>query len=226
MNTELVIGEQARLTEIFPRLVLDASRTPARVTGTMWLDGLGIGFSVNLEIPENYPHGVPVLWCDRREIAPWIADRHVFTNGRACLCVAAEYRKYWPRGSDITDFLQGLVKPYFIGQAYYQAHGYWPPELARAHGATGIIEAYAEILEPFGVTEYAAIIGIIRALAEDHPPTGGTLCPCGSGVQLRSCQRHQQLVSELRRTIDVEHAAFDYGFVIREAICRKEVVLS
>ncbi len=109
MKADVVAKERARIAEAFPLLTLDTSEVPARVTGTMWLDS-GIGFSVDLEIPGNYPRGVPELRCNRREI-PWEIDRHVLPCGRACLCVASEYRRHWPPGSDLADLLQNVVRP-------------------------------------------------------------------------------------------------------------------
>ena len=69
-------------------MTLETSHVPARVTGVMWLDS-GVGFNIDLEIPSNYPSGIPRLWCNPLEI-PWEIDRHVGENGLACLCVSSE----------------------------------------------------------------------------------------------------------------------------------------
>ena len=128
MRRDVAASERKRLAEAFPSLALDAASVPAAVTGTLHLDS-GIGYSTHLEIPGNYPRGIPKLRLDPKEI-PWEIDRHVYPeSGIACLCVSSEYRKHWPPGSDLTDFLEILVRPYLIGQAYYQAHGHWPPAL-------------------------------------------------------------------------------------------------
>lgn len=211
MRADVVAEERARLAEAFPSLTLDTLKVPARVTGTLRLDS-GIGFSVNLEIPGNYSRGVPELRCDRREI-PWEIDRHVLPCGRACLCVASEYRKHWPPGSDLADFLQNLVRPYFIGQAYYQAHGRWPPDRERAHGPEGIMQAYGELLAPLGPEPAtpSVIVGFIRFLARRNEPGGHEACPCGNGVRLRNC--HQPLLRELRGTVAPEHATTDRDFL-------------
>ena len=80
--------ERERLVAAFPTFTLDTSAEPATVTGTLWLDS-GIGFSVDLRIPNDYPEGIPRLYCRREEI-PWTEDRHVMGSGVACLCVSSE----------------------------------------------------------------------------------------------------------------------------------------
>ena len=137
MTEEVANRERERLAAAFPTLTLDTSEAPATVTGTLWLDS-GIGFSVDLRIPNDYPEGIPRLTC-RPEEVPWIEDRHVVGSGVACLCVSSEYRLHWPRGSDLKDFLKCFVVPYFVRQAYYQTHGQWPPGQERSHGAAGIV---------------------------------------------------------------------------------------
>ncbi|WP_420635832.1 SEC-C metal-binding domain-containing protein [Candidatus Palauibacter sp.] len=211
MKPEVATAERARLSEAFPTLELDTSGVPSVVTGTLRLDS-GIGFSIHLEIPGNYPRGIPKLRLDPKEI-PWEIDRHVYPeSGIACLCVSSEYRKHWPPGSDLTDFLVVLVQPFLVGQAYYQAHGHWPPGLGRSHGVEGIIEAYRELLTPLGSMEPPVITNFMRLLARPSDPGGHETCPCGSGRRLREC--HRSLITDLRRVVDPEHAAADHSILI------------
>ena len=206
MKRDLEAREKGRLAEAFPSLTLDTSQYPASVTGTMWLDS-EVGFSINLEIPGNYPRGIPKLRCNPDEI-PWLTDRHVEPGtGLACLCVSSEYRKYWPLGSDLTDFLEVLVRPYLIGQFYYQAHGRWPPGHERSHGVRGIVEAYRELLAPLEPVRLSVIAHFMRLLARKTHPKGHETCPCGSGVRLRNC--HRSLLIDLRQIVDPEHARAD-----------------
>lgn len=207
MKPAVATVERARLSRAFPTLELDTSGVPSVVSGTFPLDS-GIGFTIRLEIPGNYPRGIPRLRCDPKEI-PWEIDRHVYPgSGIACLCVSSEYRKHWPYGSDLTDFLEVLVKPYLIGQAYYQAHDHWPLGLGRSHGPEGIIEAYRELLAPLGSVDTPVITNVMRFLARPGDPGGHELCPCGSGERLRKC--HRSFLIDLRRDVDPEHAAADY----------------
>ena len=207
MKRALVARERSRLAVAFPSLTLDTSQVPARVTGTMWLD-TELGFTIDLEIPGSYPRGIPKLWCNPLEIA-WEIDRHVYpnSNGLACLCVFSEYRKHWPPGSDLTDFLSTLVQPFLVGQAYYQAYGRWPPGNERSHGAEGIIEAYRDFLAPLGAVTRPVIEDFANLLARRTHPKGHESCPCGSGKKLRHC--HRSFLMTLRRMIDPEHARQD-----------------
>ena len=177
----------------------------------MWVR-TDLGFSIDLEVPGNYPQGVPKLWCNPKEI-PWKADRHVFPDGLACLCVFSEYRKHWPPGSDLTDFLGTLVHPYLVGQAYYQDHGRWPPGRGRSHGSKGIVEAYQDLLAPLGAVTQPVIEDFARLLARPKHPKGHEPCPCGSGRRLHNC--HRSLLMSLRRIIDPEHAKSDWEFLRR-----------
>ena len=59
--------ERERLADAFPSLALDTSQVPARVAGIMWLHS-ELGFTIDLEIPGNYPRGIPKLWCNPQEI--------------------------------------------------------------------------------------------------------------------------------------------------------------
>ena len=206
----MVARERARIRQMFPNLALDtATGGEAIVTGVIEVIPDG-GFSTYLIVPDNYPNGVPSLKCNPKEI-PWEVDRHVYRDGMACLCVASEYRTHWPRGSDITDFLSTLVLPYFVAQAFYDAHGHWPATGQRSHGREGIFESYREYLQPLGSVSERAVQDTMKLMARVSAPKGHDPCPCGSGKKLRKC--HRELFSKLRRKIDRRHAASDYALV-------------
>ena len=194
MTGEVAAQERERLAEAFPTLKLDTSKSPATVTGTLWLDS-GFGFSVDLQILDDYPEGIPRLICRPEEI-PWEVDRHVVRAGVACLCVSSEYRLHWPRGSDLTDFLKCFVVPYFVRQAYYQSHGHWPPGQERSHGAAGIIQSFSETLAELGSPSVATIEQFLLMLAAPGHPKGCDPCPCGSEKKIRRCHGRLVLGSE------------------------------
>lgn len=212
MTEGIANRERERLVEAFPTLTLDRSVTPTTVTGTLWLDS-GFGFSVDLRIPDAYPEGIPRLVVRPEEI-PWLADRHVITGGVACLCVSSEYRLHWPRGSDLTDFLECFVIPYFARQAYYQSHGHWPRGQERSHGAAGIVESFQETLTELGSPNSATIERFLVMLASPGHPKGHDSCPCGSGNKIRKC--HRRLVWTLRNRID-PHLAQNDLWMLRQS---------
>lgn len=204
----LVVRERERLKEAFPELSLTMTdREYAVVRGVVRVIE-DRGYYVELAVPNDYPQSVPELWCDPAEI-PWIVDRHVFPRtGRACLCVASEYRIHWPHGSDLTDFLQRLVVPYFVAQLYYEAHGSWPKNGERSHGREGVLEAYRDLLSKMGAVSEQIIQNVMRLMASRQHPKGHDSCPCGNGKKLRKC--HGPIVWELRGKVDRRHAACDY----------------
>lgn len=215
MTEGIACRERERLAASFPTLTLDTSAEPATVTGTLRLDS-DIGFSVDLRIPDDYPEGIPRLICRPEEI-PWEEDRHVVTAGVACLCVSSEYRLHWPRGSDLTDFMECFVVPYFVRQAYYQAHGEWPSGQERRHGAAGIIESFSDTLAVLGSPNVATIERFLIMLASHGHPKGSDPCPCGSGKRIRKC--HRRLVWALRNNVDPQFARHDLSLLRQSLPC-------
>jgi hypothetical protein len=206
--------ELEELAERFPslRFCPPVGEAPAFVTGTFFVSA-EVGYTTELELPAGYPSEVPILHCNRDEI-PWELDRHVVTqNGHACLCARSEYRLHWPEGSSLSDFIERLVRPYFLGQFYHETHGCWPPTGARSHGLQGIIEAYAELSAPLGDTSRATMIRLMGLLSRKNDPKGHEICPCGSARPLRHCHRAE--VTKLRRSVRPEDAATDLEHVLR-----------
>jgi len=217
---KLIKKERAALKAKFPMLTLCPDGIGGgRVTGVLQVVD-GIGYTVNLMFSKNYPDEVPRLFCRKEEI-DWKADRHVYpdSDGMACLCVASEYRKHWPPSSTLADFLDVLVWPYFVGQAYYEAHGHWLDGGDRPHGPEGIFEAYKELLGPLDM-DHATIIGFMKLIARPNHSKGTMECPCGSGLLLRRC--HGTLVAHIRRMVDYRHAAHDLKFVQSHSDCNQD----
>lgn len=214
MRYKLLRKERAALEASFPMLTLRPDeKGGGRVTGILHVMD-EIGYTVNLVLSKNYPDEVPELFCRKEEI-DWVADRHVYhdSDGKACLCVDLEYRKHWPQGSTIADFLNVLVRPYFTGQAYYDTHGRWPSGRDRPHGPGGIIAACRELIELPEDTDDGTVIGFLKLIACRNHSKGTMECPCGSGQLLRRC--HGAIVARARRTVDYSHAKRDLNRVQR-----------
>lgn len=216
MRRKLLKKERAALEARYPMLTLRPDEAGGnRVTGVLHVVD-GIGYTVNLVLTKNYPDDVPMLFCRKKEI-DWNVDRHMSgSDGMACLCVASEYRKHWPSGSTIADFLDVLVRPYFAAQAYYDAHGRWLPGHDRPHGPEGVIEAYKELIDLPGDADYGTVIGFMELIARPNHPKGTMECPCGSGQLLRRC--HRALVARVRKVVDYRHAKWDLDCVRRVPI--------
>ena len=150
-------------------------------------------YDIVIELPPNFPEGVPTV-CEVGGRIPRDADHQVNSDGTACLFVAGERWRHWPRGSSLGDFISGPVRSYLIGQALVEAGQPWPFG-ERAHGAKGVLEAYGEMAgfaDPKVVTSF--ICSLARPKLRRHRQ-----CPCGTGQLIRDC--HLALLSDLREKI-------------------------
>lgn len=145
-----------------------------------------IEYGIVLVLPENYPKSPPLLYCNDPRLPIDNIDRHIMPHGQACLGVNAEIGMRWPPGSSIVDFLNNLVTPFLIWQAYYETHQKAPPWGGRSHFGQGVLEFYRENL---GMTGNEPVVGFMRLLARKNQPKGHEPCPCGSGEKLRDCHR-------------------------------------
>lgn len=155
-------------------------------------------YSIEVRVPRDFSKGIPVV----REIGgriPWDADRHVNSNGDACLFVPDERWRCFPEGGTLLDFLDGPVRSFFISQSFFERAGKWPFG-QRIHGPDGIVEVYAEMIgiSPDRKTVLAFLGLLSRREVKGHWP-----CPCESGRILRKC--HGTKVWELRDKIGLEN---------------------
>lgn len=206
--------ELQELAERFPDLTFNPpTNGPSAVISGLFQVAPDIAYSLNLEVPCKYPSEIPILHCVSAEI-PWELDRHVIPqSGHGCLCARSEYRIHWPDGSTLADFIERLVRPFFLGQFYYETHGCWPPTGERSHGWTGIVEAYVDLCRPLGDASLDTILRVMRLLARKNDPQGHETCPCGSGRTLRRCHRNE--ISDLRKRVRPTDAATDLAHVSR-----------
>jgi hypothetical protein len=174
------------------------------------LDGRVVdSFQIEVVVPPAGPRAsVPVV----REIGGrilYIADRHMYRDGTACLFVEAEFWFRHPDGVDLIEFLRGPVTSYFIAQfAYEQGHG-WPFG-QRSHGAQGVIEFYGSILgthDPRIVRQFVEVIAS-KKVRSTWP------CPCGSGRKIAACHGNQ--IRTLRERIKRSAAATTLVYLKQE----------
>jgi hypothetical protein len=150
-------------------------------------------YSIAIGFPAHYPGDLPFV----REIGgriPKTADRHVYSNGIACLFLPDERAWIWPEGSGLLEYLSGPVHNYFLSQSVFETDGVWPFG-QRAHNWRGVLEFYSEKL---GTLDREAIVRWLMVLRE-REIKGHWYCPCGSGLRIRHC--HLQQISELHRKI-------------------------
>jgi hypothetical protein len=164
-------------------------------------------YSVEITLAKDHPRSLPVV----REVAgriPRLVDRHINSDGTACVMLPDERWQSWPVGAPLVDFLNGPLRNYFICQSLVEAGDSWPMEQL-AHGAKGILASYAKLL---GTNEQGVIRDYLVCLAAKHV-RGHWSCPCGSGKRLRDC--HLAKVLELRGKISTTDAVKSLSFLSR-----------
>ena len=148
--------------------------------------------------PPNYPEWIPDTFMLEPDVKH-IVERHIEINGRACLCLPHEIRSYFPGEIRFEAFVDRLLTPWLIGQAYYDEHDHWPPWLTREHGKKGILQGFSDLL---AIKDLNAVERYARLLVRKNPAKGHELCPCGSGRKLRNC--HSDLYHRCRESLPKE----------------------
>lgn len=157
-------------------------------------------FGIGLLYPSDYR-----LFCDDSKLPIDTLDRHILSEGQACLGVPTDIRRRWQEAPDIISFLDTIVAPFLAWQLHYDAFGSPPPWGERAHFGKGVVQYYAEIL---GLPDTANIIGFMRLMTRKNPPRGHEPCPCGSGQNLRNCH-HRDVILHARTLVTPADAASD-----------------
>ena len=151
-------------------------------------------YLLKVAFPTNYPKWVPAVFMREPNIH-FVADRHIWTNGSACLCLPHEIPKYLTDVIRFEPFLEKLLNPWLIGQAYYDEHQCWPWQ-ERSHGKPGILEGFSELL---GIDNLEIVENFAKLLVRKNPAKGHELCPCGSGEKMRNC--HVDLYRQCREAL-------------------------
>jgi hypothetical protein len=133
---------------------------------------------------------------------PRIDDRHISTDGTACLLVPEEW--LLAGAQSLRAFLDGPIKNFFLGRLLVEAGKPWPFG-QRSHGYEGLLEAYMELLVIDDPTRVTAYFDCLRRNAIK----GHIECPRGSNKRLRYCHRAE--LQELAKRIPqhVAQQAFD-----------------
>ena len=191
-DRETVLLEEVRRAIAFtqPDLVARLTASGVRISGRFHVvsddperraAGPLATYDVRIEVPFALPDEEPRLL----EVAgtiPRDADHHVNPDGSCCYGVWEAIRITHP-AMDIAEFLHGPVRQYLLGQRHFAEHGCWPwGELA--HGAQGIVEAFAAILKC--EARPRLVHSRLRHLTAKWI-RGRWPCGCGSNRRLREC---------------------------------------
>jgi hypothetical protein len=166
--------------------VVQSDRFPLIIEGQIELAGsLGPfdNFAVRIEFPQGYPFAQPWLFETGGRI-PHEIDRHVFSDGHACLEV---WEAWLARTKDwsVRAALNGPVRNFLLSQSQFERTETWPFG-EHAHGAEGQLNAIKVIVDP-EAPDATRVPWLIQAL---HLwPAGHNSCLCGSGRRFRDCHR-------------------------------------
>jgi hypothetical protein len=151
-----------------------------------------------------------------------IADRHF--NGAdksACLCSPLEEDEFLQPELQFRLFLEQLVIPFLYGQIYFSLYGRWP-WAEYAHGATGVLEAYAKIPDQNHAEECLRLLSkdsqwpMIRSALRQKPyMKGHGPCFCSSGDKFRRCHS-----AALKGALQLQRDLDAIGIVIPQTMRR------
>jgi len=160
-------------------------------------------YDVEIEIPDDYPQSPPTV----REVGSKIPkDRefHVNTHdGTLCLGAPLAVKRTFAEQRSLLWFVEKQVVPFLFGISYKMKYGQFPfGELS--HGSKGLLEHYKEL---FAVKDDFVVLEFFRLLCvgsyDEH-----AMCPCGSGLKLRTC--HRKILKKVRRQQRTEEFQQEY----------------
>jgi hypothetical protein len=155
-------------------------------------------YQVQLDLPADYPRSLPVVYETGGRVS-WTEDRHVNTDGTACVMMPEERRYIWPMGQPLSQYLDGPLRNFFLGQLARDHGDPWPFG-EWAHGEAGF---HQFVQDQIGTSD-PIVIGRFLCLVQDEQVSYKGSCPCGSSRRTRDCCRSK--VVELRRLISRESA--------------------
>jgi len=203
-NPDLYAKVEKEVQDAYPDLRFMERKMDAFVSGYYPLfEGERVydQYLIQLELAKESATALPIV----REIGgriPWIADRHIDEDGKACVVLPDAFSYEHPEGMTLLDYLNGPVRGFFACQSLIELGDPDPwPSGEWAHGVDGIMSFYRDLL---GTDDPDVIAGFLNAVGRNNIK-GHWLCPCGSGDKVRKC--HRPLINELRSRIPRHVAA-------------------
>lgn len=166
-------------------------------------------YKIAIVLLNDYPSSVPYVFeIGNRLIKD--AEHHFYSKYKnVCLFIPEEKYKYYNPDASISDFINGPVKSFFLGQTYYEIKKEWPFG-QRGHDEKGIYEYYSEILN---TNDKNVIVKFIDLLSKQIVK-GHWNCFCGSEKKLRSCCMNTIL--KYRKQIDPQIALRSLSVVLKK----------
>jgi len=133
---------------------------------------------------------------------PWIGNRHVNTDGRACVFVPEEWLIHPREERTLIRYLDGPVRDFFLWQSLFE-RGESVRWRDRSHGIVGLIESYGEMI---GLEGESAIRCCLEYLSKEQLK-GHWTCYCGSAKRIRNCHLEELRALRLRIPQHIAHLA-------------------
>ena len=205
-------GYDAKISQFFS---IEASATAS--TDAVILSG---AFEVRIEPRvDRSTSRLPALFVEGIEPA---AKRHFNpVDKSACLCSPLEEDEFLQTELQFRLFLEQLVVPFLYGQIFFSSYGRWPWE-EYAHGATGVLEAYAKTQDQNQAGECLRLLSqdsqwpmIRSALLQKPYIKGHNPCFCSSGDKFRQCHS-----AALKGALKLQRDLNAIGIVIPQTVRR------
>ncbi len=185
---------RVQLRSRHPTLHVRVDKGRVIIAGTLRIvhEGLEIdGYKIEVRLADDHPAGLPTVYEIGGRI-PRDADHHINPDGSVCLGVPEEL--HLAGGArDIVAFLDGPVRNYLLGHAYFAQEGRWPGG-EWAHGSAGIRQFYAAMTGKKART--LATLLVASALTKVDTIDFDARCFCGSSLRVRTC--HGPVFQRLR----------------------------
>lgn len=210
LSLEQVVSEISTALIDFPDLRISQSdRFPVTLEGSIILSGSKgpfDSFNVRIEFQDGFPLIAPQLFETSGRL-PREIDRHIFSDGHACLAV---WEAWLARTDDwsVGATLNGPIRNFLLSQSEFERTGKWPFG-EHAHGSVGQLDAIKAIIDPEAIGA-SRVVWIVDTLFKW--PAGHISCPCGSGRRFRHCHRSELEVLRARLeplTVYVLHLAVE-----------------
>ena len=203
-------GYDAKINQFFP---IEEGATVS--TDAVILSGT---FKIRIEPRANRSTSrLPALYVDGIEPAD---NRHFNPADKsACLCSPLEEDDFLQPELQFRIFLEQLVIPFLYGQVYFSSYGRWP-WAEYAHGATGVLEAYAKIRDQKHAEECLRLLSqdpewpMIRPALGQKPYIKGHIpCFCSSGDKFRRCHS-----AALKGALQLQRDLNALGIIITQTV--------
>lgn len=200
-NKSFFTNEKELISEYYSALEYVKENENVKLIGELYIKEINDSYTIEIIFLDAYPNSLPIV----KEIGddiPKELNRHISYDGNCCLCVPQLEKYYFPKNSNIKDFLDKLVVPFFVNQAYFDMTGKWING-EYSHGYLGVYEFYSDF---FRLKDTDIISEILKIVTKSIPNLNKK-CPCSSGKSIKKC--HMDKIIEIRKIVEIEQIKSD-----------------